>query len=320
MSTGGMLLYLLDQGAHRRRRAERDTTISVFKGVLRNMVRDGQAVDLLVVEPPPAEGGACVLGANDAGGDPSFCMHVRHFVDGFRASPVNSHQSQLACLLLELFAGSSMCVTLRAWAAQRIRMTAEAIDEGLRFCDLPADPLKYGLFQTGQRGVRIDEDYKRALAQRVILEGRAASSSAFLRGQGELNPSLGPKVESRWLTEYQLESRATLVESRTVGVVLDASRIGEPAMDLYLYLAYSPDIGRSSWLPPQVVQLRGWWEGDGGPRFELRAICTIQIESVFSKRDSAPSTFAATPSTFAAAPSTFVKMHFCPSRKCTFSF
>lgn len=269
ITTVGMLLYLLHQGAHRRRRAERDKVFSVFQGGggggLRNLVSDGRAADLLAMGPPAHDVGACRVGVDGEGDDPCFCLHVRQFMESFRPSPVNSHQSQLASFLVELFARSSLCDVVRAWASVGLKSASAAVDEGLRGIDMPSDPLKHGFLQTGQRGIRIDEDYKRAVAERVVCEGRAASSSAFLCSQGDLTPTMGAKVEARWPTEYQLESRARLTSSRTVGVELRGLPNRRAGGRLVLVLGVQP--GHWQQLLVATPGGAGDSRGRGGPGF-----------------------------------------------------
>ncbi len=140
-----------------------------------------------------------------------------------------------------------------------VDMIAHALDAAVASEAWPSDPLEDPEYKreavvSRGRGMRYDEDYKKAMSS-AVLEGRAYSGANLMRARIGGSGQTALKEESRFLRHYNASALLTCASVDSVGtcsMAIDAKRLGNPAEETELALFWTHGRQRSVVLPPQV--------------------------------------------------------------------
>ena len=192
-----------------------------------------------------------------ADGTPRTCEHTVE-VDAAIASS-DTNQWPIIVEILGLARGKvpvcqRMRVALEMFWQYLVAKCNGAIHRDEHLCGMSSDPLVQDRFANGPKRQRVDEDYKRTVVVNAVSAGRAKCASQLIRAHG---PGVDTTCGARWEEDDCLKlMAAAMLDFKTIThlhVCEDGSRIGKPAQETIVYLAWSAFSQKATYPPPQVV-------------------------------------------------------------------
>ena len=140
------------------------------------------------------------------------------------------------------------------WSVER---AAAMIDANVSSWAYTTDPLAARSVTAKSRSCkkrRVDEDFKRAVCQKVVVGGRSGSVNEFLRSSNEFMGLKAMAWIEKGLLEYQAATWFAPNGLEFLSVSMDAARFGNPAEDTEIFCGSGQTGQREfvAFLPPQV--------------------------------------------------------------------
>lgn len=111
------------------------------------------------------------------------------------------------------------------------------------------------LMCTPRKRMRIDEDYKHHTAVEVQQQRAAPNAARVIRGEGlGCTEANGRHWEAQVCSKHQLACEHAFEASRVCHLAEDGSRLGNPAEETIIYLAWSADLNIAGVPPPQALR------------------------------------------------------------------
>jgi hypothetical protein len=260
VSTVGLMVFLLTCISYFRTKVDQHRAMAALMGWFLRCMEPGIATpggELLQLSP-----GTSALCGYAADGGP--CLHLQPCLLQV-ADTAGAFHEQLAVMLGKLWARLSICRACCQHLGELMRKVAAHVDGRVPVVAYTQDPCKAHTRDLCGRLKRpCDEDFKRAVATKVIEEGKAASSAQYLRAHAEYDPSCHVHWEEKRLLELQSASwiGAAGTNVQCVVVPQDAGRFGSPAEDTLVMVASCmrrDGTQFTTWLPVQVgIPIKGF--------------------------------------------------------------
>lgn len=255
LSTKGVVAVLLCWYGMRHRRDERVRASEILL----------QLAQRLVVLQPNA--GDCIgafacqsrrLCRKGAQADGDDCNHLAGIMSGFDTFFAAPSAKTLVGGILGMEAGivqgTMLCAASASFRQRIVAFVADLFDKScpnLSRCDALAEQTP--ALGCARKRPRIDEDLRRAVVNTVVREGRASSGAAWARATGSVAGSSCGRWEQDEMKAYLAAANKLLGDGvSVVSIVEDASRIGDPAEDTMVYLAWSGKHDTGFYPPVQV--------------------------------------------------------------------
>lgn len=247
------LIYLLAwMSAARRKKEEQQASRAILSACLNELLGADEAAAQLgdFRSIGPAECGLCIVGAMEG-----VCCHVR---DGLLEADAgeDAPQSKLVRLICNVVGFLFRCPALRAWTAACFSGLAQALETEISEGFFGRDLLDEDFAMGRKRRLRLDED---AVAQihKSVANGRASSCAAVVRVNKKLCTKTADNLPQRFLGEYRAAGWLTFGHG-DLSLVMDGSRIGNPAQETEVMCIWGPAQDRAMALPCQVGKT-GYW-------------------------------------------------------------
>lgn len=113
------------------------------------------------------------------------------------------------------------------------------------------------LLRTGQKKRHIDEDYKYETSVLAVRRRDGPNTARILRGDGlGATSSSGRYWEGQLCLEHRAACMASFESARIIHICEDGSRLGDPAEETIVYIAWSADLMCAGFPPPQVESIK----------------------------------------------------------------
>lgn len=151
-----------------------------------------------------------------------------------------------------------ICRACREVSGRFLRDLAGSIDRKLRedapILNTKKDIRHRPLLEAKTKRMRIDEDYKYDATVTRMHDRSVPNTGRALRGDGlGVAPAVGRRWEAEICLEHQAAMRMSFATTRVTHVTEDGSRLGDPAEETVIYLAWSADTDIAGVPPPQVA-------------------------------------------------------------------
>lgn len=184
------------------------------------------------------------------------CEHLAPLLGRIAARKAAAPQHLVCDLVVGLFQEQQCCVSAHKLLCTLVVRVGVVVDQQVPSASWTTDATETQLLDTSlpdkKRRRRIDEDFKHAVATKVVASGRAGTSAAFLRSKGATSSTVSASWEERVVLEAQASSWASFASAPTVSIAIDGSRVGQPAQEMEVCFAWDPARGIGSWCPPQA--------------------------------------------------------------------
>ena len=183
------------------------------------------------------------------------CAHLQGALDRFSMNGTCQHK--IYVYLISLHSSSTWCAACAAQFQWSVERAAALIDTNVDSWAYTTDPLAARSVTAKSRSSkkrRVDEDFKRAVCQKVVVGGRSGSANEFLRSSNEF---MGLKAKA-WIEKGLLECQAATWFAanglESLSASMDAARFGNPAEDTEIFCVVGQTGQREfgAILPPQV--------------------------------------------------------------------
>jgi hypothetical protein len=253
VSTVGLMVFLLTCSSYFKSKVDQHRAIAALCAFFLRCMEPGIATpggELLQLSPH-----AVALCGNAADG--GQCIHLQPCLPQAGGAAGAQHE-QLAATMGKLWARLSICRACCQYLVELLGKVAVHLDARVPGAAYTSDPCKAHARDLGGRQKRpCDEDFRRAVATKVIEQGRASSAAQYLRAHGEYDTSCHVHWEEKSLLELQaacwMAAAGTSVQCVTVPQ--DAGRFGSPAEDtLVMAATCTRKDGQqfTTWLPVQA--------------------------------------------------------------------
>lgn len=276
MSTKGMLGFLMYLSKGRRCVTERALAAGLLRGLLGSIFDIDSGIELLddlAVIPWEIRQLCQQRSLNDR------CEHLQLTFLSVGDFGEDAGKA-LADRFMLAFSARSQCGAIAAWLPIALGGLAQAVEARVQELDFPADVLKELVPLRGQkRLLNIDEDLQSAMRS-AVRDGRAVHVSALARATQKVSPKTATVFAVRFLAESVCAARLALAEG-DLSLASDASRVGNPAVDLLVLAAYSHNSDRGFALPPQdpCVSMGGRFGGSMPARSRrLRVVLLVSTK------------------------------------------
>ena len=253
VSTVGLMVFLLACASYCKIKVDQHRAMAALCGLFLRCMEPGIATPgSELLQPSPGTSSLC---GHAAGG--GHCFHLQPCLLQV-ADAAGAQHEQLAATLGKLWARLSTCRACCKHLRELLGKVAGHLDGRVPGSAYTQDPCKaHTRDLCGRQKRPCDEDFRRAVASKVIEQGRASSSAQYLRAHGEYDPSCHVHWEEKSLLELQAASWMSAAGTgvQCVTVPQDAGRFGSPAEDTLVMAATC--VRRdgeqfTTWLPVQV--------------------------------------------------------------------
>ena len=181
-----------------------------------------------------------------------ICHHLRHCNELAAKRPTPqatacefTHQLQLL---------THVRLAAKACYAAVVEALASQINANWQQVALTTDPLTGA--RAGMDGAqprpKQDEDYKRHIVEETLASKRARTGRQAVQADGLAHPSAAARWNDMATLLRQSAAFQHFKTAQTLSIIGDASRIGNPAENVEVMAAWSPEVGAAVWLPPQA--------------------------------------------------------------------
>lgn len=254
LSTAGVLCVLLGWALSRHTTSDRARARDILIGIAERLARP--ALDSLVWFHALVDEAHALCSAS-AGAD-GRCQHIAQLQSVFDAlvqDPVAQTLARTMCEIdRRIVADRLLCDATRSLRAALLSKVSGFFDQAVATLER-SDPLDEKTPKLGcmNKRPRIDEDLKRVVATSCVQEGRVASGAAWARATKRVSASSTRSWEHTAMRTYMVAGSRLMKDGVTVlSLVEDASRIGDPAEDTMVYLAWSGKHNTGLYLPVQA--------------------------------------------------------------------
>lgn len=250
ISTAGLLMVLISWHIWRRKRIDRDRAAAILLGLVCKLWPTDSEWHRPIDEIFVACGGACQEGVANIGS--GFCAHV-DAADQARRRRGAVHTSSLD-LLRELVSASFSCCKVADIAGAIVAFIARTLEKDLCERMDSLDALQHSALERKSSRKRMrDEDYRRAVMEIAIKQGRARSSACAAKLGGLRSASVSDWQHRHMAALQAAAWRRCSGFSSVLVVCEDAARLGNPAEDFMVMVAECVEEGFSVYLPSQVM-------------------------------------------------------------------
>jgi hypothetical protein len=251
LSSLGLLVFLHFCGTALKNKAMKQRAKATWGAFLHKLMVSGFCSGKLEAPVPDRWVASC-----DRGEAGQACVHLTSCASMACDGGLSSQQN-FASLLWQLAVCGVVCAACKGYGQELLRQVAEHIDTNLGDSAYTSDPLlAQPLDQDRGRKRVIDEDFKRAVAVKVVEEGRAATGSQYLKAVGTFCARGGYNWNDQELLVHQAASWIGAAPSslESITVALDAKRVGNPSENVEVMAAWVKSTSAEfvSWLPPQA--------------------------------------------------------------------
>ena len=151
-----------------------------------------------------------------------------------------SDVDKLALFLLATSRRGKSCKACQAWTRAAAAQLVDSVDDSFDHAGTVTDPTKMRHHLCGKSGQkrRYDEDFKRAVSSEILVKKRAVSITSFAHATDQLNYNTAMSWDHDSLSWYQAAMWANMDTVKDISITMDASRIGQPALDLMMYAVF----------------------------------------------------------------------------------
>jgi len=183
------------------------------------------------------------------------CARLQGALD--RYSMNGTYQHKNFGYLISLHSFSTWCAACAAQFQWSVERAVGLIDTNDDFRAYTTDPLTTRSVTATSRSSakrRIDEGFKRAVCQKVVVGGRSRSVNAFLRARNEFTGLEAKQCIEKGLLEHQAATWFVANGLESLSVSMGAARFGNPAEDTEFFCVFGQTGQREfgAILPPQV--------------------------------------------------------------------
>jgi hypothetical protein len=184
---------------------------------------------------------------DSVGGQP--CIHMLNSWCSPEAVP-DDHGACVASRLFVAYGARDTCGAMGHTLAPMLSGLAVLLDECVPRHEYPDDPLEVSLLRGKKRLLAVDEDFSQAMSA-AVHAGRAPHCAALARSTLKIGVKSASNFSGRQLCLVQASAHLTFAVGGDLSVALDASRVGNPAVETMVLAAYSTVADRGVALPPQ---------------------------------------------------------------------
>ena len=195
-----------------------------------------------------AVGGRCEQDPDHRG----LCSHLACVITDVDLGDGLLKWRYLATVLLRLFGLGTACPAAVAFQSHLVDAVVKSIHGRLDDIEWESDISKFPLLQGSKRKLRIDEDYKREVGQGLVGNKRVHSGAQFARATGDVAACTARQWDGNYMLQYRAACKATCELGEVLWLSSDASRIGQPAEETTVCLAWDHSSNRGVILPPQA--------------------------------------------------------------------
>lgn len=181
-----------------------------------------------------------------------MCVHIAKLMT-FSDS---STWRELAMLLHSAIVDATVCPSAAGLAEGFVRKIAQGVNGRVDQISLPTNILKEEHFmaQSGKRKARVDEDFIELVSQEKVRQKKIHCGSQLARATGDVPESACRAWDEQFLCRYQAEAWKQFASATFVSVAEDGKRIGQPAEETQMYVAWTPTGDKAAVLPPQALR------------------------------------------------------------------
>lgn len=282
ISTRALLVLCVFASQASRRRLDKARGSRLLTSILAKLVTGSVAQK--AVEFPSA---ALLLCGARAGGRQA-CEHLSPLMMGMSSVGSVSPQKVLSDTMHSLFQMQCACVSARSVLQGMLSFLGLRLPDQVPTAAFTSDPTQARLLDSdvpeGKRRRRLGGDFKEFVATRVVQDGRAGSSHAFLRCDGQVTASASSPWEEKTVWEYQSAAWLTFSGSGSISIAIDGSRVGQPAREMEVCFAWENDKGVGAWCPPQAFMGPVVFQSPESAGGAVHALCGTLDFSVHSAK------------------------------------
>ena len=273
-SSACVLVLMAFWPSFRRRAADKVQCRTAAKLFLSSTCSRDSLLAVPVSSVSPSDAAQCVSFDRPENG---LCRCMTVWLLGIDTAPQHEGDiySYFADLLVGL-AGIRECLTCRAHLGSLCKALGKVIDSarstwGQALGAKNADRL---VSAKGKR-CRVDPHTRALVTDAASAHSQSQGDAQALQSMGDLSPSSRAEWEGHRLAQHMAASHPTCKARSTVSSALDASRIGEPALDLLAHVLWHHRSQGLVSLPPAVLVRSSIWP--------IYVLSYVQLYSGFSK-------------------------------------
>lgn len=251
ISTSAMLALMLFWYRTSRLKANRDRCRALLQGFLERAGGHLATETAAILDCLASESPLCAPQAELQ----HRCAHGDHAASALSKDSTGWRAMVDACADLRI--SSNSCPTARLALVRFVCRLSADIDRKIHArspeINAKSDLRHRPLLARGTKRLRVDEDYKANAAVKRLCLREAPNVARAIRADGlGCSASNGRHWEISVCLEHQAACRAQLSGARVLHITEDGSRVGDPAEETVIYLAWVGDLNLGGYLPPQV--------------------------------------------------------------------
>lgn len=182
------------------------------------------------------------------------CCHLRIAIDAMlSAGPAGQMWTNLTNALQHIYLARPVCVASRRLLAGVLQRLCQDVDGKVSDMQPPKNFSSFSMPQGRNRKLRIDEDYKRYLVSEAVAAKRAHCGAQYAKTTGDVHHETARKWDEAHMANYIAAAWHTMGSSTLVSLACDASKVGNPAEETVMFLAWDMESNKAVVLPPQAA-------------------------------------------------------------------
>lgn len=250
-STPGALAWLLHLSCASHRAKSKEQAKALLRGFLVAFASPASAAAHSMAEDIKQALSSCQQPPQGHWGS---CCHLRIAIDAMlTAGPAGQMWTNLTKALQHIYLARPVCVASRRLLAGVLQRLCQDVDGKVSDMQPPKNFSSFSMPQGRKRKLRIDEDYKRYLVSEAVAAKRAHCGAQYAKTTGDVHPETARKWDEAHMANYIAAAWHTMGSSTLVSLACDASKVGNPAEETVMFLAWDMESNKAVVLPPQAA-------------------------------------------------------------------
>jgi len=248
MSTIGVLALLVLWSTTSHSRAKRVRASAMLSAWMSRLLEPSLCTTSAFLRHVRSHASSCQQGLVTEG----VCTHLVDCCKGCVGADQRQVWNSAADIAASWYGLGAHCKAASACLSAVAQVWSGSMDQRLGTLGLASDVTKETPMQGPKRKLRVDEDLRHHYSQGSVRSKRVHSGAQLAKATADVAVETARRWDDQTLLQYRAAAWATFEEGNIVSIASDGSRIGDPAEETIVFIAWDAKSDRAVFLPPQA--------------------------------------------------------------------